>query len=140
MAKRGFDVAVFKATTSTSTGAYHDLSQYVDTISAPEIQALLEETHAMGDAWVEHSYIGVRMAPEITFSGPYEDVAASGPVAIFGNATDVGAERNIKVEFGGGGAFKVDVIVKSFKKIPTRSALTRFEAVLQPTGAVTTSS
>ena len=92
----------------------------------------------MGDAWVEQSFAGLRRVSPITISGFYDDVAASGPVAILGNATDIGAERVVKVNFGTTNAYsKVDVIVSKFSKMPKRGELTRFEAELMPTGALT---
>ena len=41
----------------------------------------------MGDAWIEQSYVGLRRVSPITIAGFYDDVAASGPVAILGNAS-----------------------------------------------------
>lgn len=138
MAKTGFDLVGFKCTSVSATTAYHDLSQYITEYSGFEWLAELEESHAMGDAWAEVAYTGFRRASPITIGGFYDDVAASGPHAIFGQATDIGAERNIKLNFGTTNAYpKVDVIVKRYSRKAARGTLTKFEVELIPTGAVT---
>ncbi len=43
--------------------------------------ALTEETHTLGDSWVEHSYVGVRQF-EISQSGFYDDAALSAHAAL----------------------------------------------------------
>jgi hypothetical protein len=127
MAKTDFSLTGFKVTTVSATTAYHDLSQYIT-----------EESHAMGDAWVEHLYTGMRRVTPITIGGFYDDVGASGPHAIFGQATDIGAERNVKLNLGTTNAYpKFDVIVKRYTRKPVRGVLTKFEVELLPTGAVT---
>ena len=138
MAKTDFTITGFRITTTSATAAYHDLSQYIIDFSGLEILAETQESHAMGDTWEEHLYAGLRKASPITIGGFYDDVAASGPHAILGQTTDVGAERNIKVNFGTTNAYpKVDVIVKRYSRKPSRGELTKWEAELQPTGAVT---
>ena len=138
MAKTDFTISAFSITTTSATGAFHNLGGYIDEFSGLEILAEIQETHGMGDAWAEQTFAGLRRVSPVTISGFYDDVAASGPVAILGNATDVGAERVIKVNFGTTNAYpKVDVIVQRFAKMPKRGELTRWEAELLPTGAVT---
>ncbi len=138
MAKVDYSLAAFLVTTSTATTAYHDLGPYITEMNGLDIEAITEESHTMGDAWVENAYTGLRKVNEITISGFYDDVAASGPVAILGNASDVGAERSIKVKFGTTNVYpKVDVIVRRFARKPVRGALTKFECALLPTGAYT---
>lgn len=138
MARTNFSNISLKITTTSATTAYHDLSQYITEFSGMELLAETEESHALGDAWVENFYTGLRRVSPITISGFYDDAAASGPHAILGNTTDVGASRNIKVNFGTTNAYpKVDVVVKRYNRRPVRGELTKFEAELLPTGAVT---
>lgn len=136
MAKTDFSVTNFKITTVSATTAFHDLAPYITEFSGMEIMAEIMETHTMGDSWKEFSPTGLKSVSPITISGFYDDVAASGPVAILGNATDVGAERCIKVNFGTTNAYpKTDVIIKRFSRKPVRGELTKFECEMQPTGA-----
>ena len=138
MAYTGADVVGIKVTTVSATTAYHDISQYIQDFSGLKTEAFLHESHAFGDAWKEQKFSGFSMADDITLSGFYEDTAATGPHAIFGTLSMLGAERNIKLNWGTTNAYnKVDVIIRSYSRIPTRGELTKFEVVLAPTGAVT---
>ncbi len=138
MAKVGFDVTHFLVTPTSATTTWHDLAQYITEYSGLELLAETEETHGMADSWVENAPTGLKRVSPITIGGFYDDVAASGPVALFGNASDIGAERCIKVNFGTTNAYpKTDVIVKRFNKKPARGELTKYEVELLPTGAYT---
>lgn len=129
---------VIQVTSSSSTGAFHNISDYITDFSGLNIEAILEESHAVGDSWREVLYTGFRQANEITMGGFYDDAAASGPHALFGQATDLGAERVMKLNFGTTNAYpKFDYIIRSYNRTPTRGQLTRFEAVLAISGAIT---
>ena len=138
MAKTDFTISAFRLTSTSATTAFHDLAQFITEFSGLEILAETEETHTMGDSWAEESFTGLRRVSPITIGGFYDDVAASGPHALLGNTTDIGAERVIKVNFGTTNAYpKTDVIVKRYSRKPVRGELTKWEAELLPTGAVT---
>ena len=138
MAKTDFTITGFKATTSSATAAFHDISQYITEFDGLELLAETIESHGLGDAWAEVAYTGLRRISPIRIGGFYDDVAASGPHALFGNATDLGAERVIKVNFGTTNAYpKCDVIVKRYSRKPARGELTKYEVELLPTGAIT---
>ena len=138
MARVGSDVVGIKATTVSSTAAFRDISQQVTDISGFMIEAILQETHTFGDTWTENSFVGVRRVGDITISGFYDDDTSTGVGGIFANATDVGAERVFKLNTGTTNAYpKFDGIVKSFTRTPSVGALTGFELVLSPTGALT---
>ncbi len=133
MAKVDYTLTQFRITTTSATTAYHDIGPYITEMSGLEIEGLTEETHGMGAAWVANAFVGVKKLSPITISGFYDDVAASGPVAILGNATDIGAERNIKLNLGTTNAYpKLDVIITKFSRRPIRSKLTKFEAEFLP--------
>jgi hypothetical protein len=116
----------------------HDLSQYIREVGGVNIEALTQESHAFGDAWVEHLYTGVRRVNEITLSGYYDDAAATGPHALFGQTSDIGAEREIEFDFGSSDIVHFDYLLASYNRMPVVGELTRFEATIRPTGAVTT--
>ena len=138
MARVGSDVLAVKVTTASATGSYQDISQSVTEIDGFMVEAILEESHTFGDAWTEQSFVGVRRVGDITIRGFYDDAASSGNATIFGNASDPGAERVLKLNVGTADKYpKCDVIVKSYTRQPAVGELTKFELVLAPTGAFT---
>lgn len=138
MAKTGWDVLKFQVTSVSATTTFHDISQYITDWSGLEILAELQESHALGDAWAEQAYANFRRMSPITFGGFYDDVAASGPHALFGNATDLGAERVAKLNFGTTNAYpKFDFLIRRYTRKPNRGQLTGYEVEILPTGAIT---
>ena len=141
MAKYGSDQVNIKFTTASATSlTLHDLGQYIDTFNGVKIEALTQEGHGFGDSWVEHLYTGIRRMDPVTVAGFYDNIAASGPNVMFGNASDIGSERRCEVNFAGTASniLQFAGLVMSYSRLPTRSELTRFELVFQPSGAVNT--
>ena len=137
MARVGSDVMAILITSASATGAFHDISAYVTEINGFLIEALLEEGTAFSDAWPRQFYTGIRQVGDITINGFYDDVAASGPHALFGGLTQLGAERVMKLKFGTTNEYpKFDFLIKSYTRDPERKALTKYSAVFVPTGAV----
>jgi len=134
----GTEIEIY-VTTASSTGAFHNISPFVRGFSPGiNIEAILQESHTFGDSWVEQSKVGIYRMADITISGFYDDVAASGPHAIFGALAALGAERVIKLDLGTTNEYpKVDVIIKEYHRMPSLGELTGYEVVLAPTGAVT---
>ena len=138
MARVGSDVMAVLITSASATSAFHDISPFVTEINGFMIEAMLEEITSFSDAWPRQGYTGIRSVGEITLSGPYDDVAASGPHALLGGLAQLGTERVLKLKFGTTNEYpKVDVLIKSYARDPERKALSKFTAVLAPTGAVT---
>lgn len=138
MARVGSDVLQIQVTTVSSTAAFRDITQQVTEIDGFMIEAILEETHTFGDSWTEQSFVGVRRIGDITIRGFYDDDTSTGTFGIFGNATDAGAERVMKLDTGTTNVYpKFDFIVKSYTRQPSIGELTKFELVLAPTGALT---
>ncbi len=138
MANTTPDQVRFKITASSSTTTYHDISQYLTDWAGFNHIANLQESHTFGDAWREQLYSGFNMADDITISGFFDDAATSGPHALLGLLTALGNERSIKMSFGTTNAYiKTDVLIRSYNRIPTRGELTRYSAVLAPTGTPT---
>ena len=125
----------------SSAGTTVNVSQSVQTINEWNVEAMMEETHTFGDAWVEQMFTGLRKTNEITVGGLYDDTAATGSNAMFndpGNTLTSGTTtRTFKVTWGDSKSSSVEVWIKNFKKVPSRGALSRFEATLVPSGAVT---
>jgi hypothetical protein len=126
-------------TTSTTTGAaVNDISQYVETLSGPKPTAKTQQTDAFGDSWVENSYTGVREGGTITLGGRYNDVAASGPHILFGQIAQLGAYREIEIDYGASDIVRCPVIITSYERTPNRGELTGYTLEAMITGAITT--
>ena len=138
MAKTTPDQVKLQITSVSSTGTFNDISQYITDLSGLNIEAVLQESHTFGDAWKEQAYTGFRTVADITVHGFYDDVAATGPNALLGMA-NLGGERVIKFSAGTTNSYaKMDVMLRSYDVMPKRGALTEFQSVLAPTGAITT--
>lgn len=113
----GYDV------TSTST----ELEQ--------SVEAQIEETHGLGDAWIERDYVGVKQW-QITQNGFYDDAALSSNVAL---VSSVGSTRVMcygleghtvgKKFVGGAGAVQTN-----FQRVVTRGELHKANATYQGSG------
>lgn len=137
MAFRGSDAVGIKVSTTSSTASFEDISQWVTDFSGLEMEAMIEETHAFGDSWKEQTYAGVKQVSDITLSGPWSD-AASGFIGNFSAPSRLGTSGCLKVNYGTTNSYpKVDFVIKSFSRSPSRGALTKGTAVLAPSGAVT---
>lgn len=145
MANRGQPEFQIQVTTTSATTSFRDISQQVDTINGFGVEALLEQSDAFGDSWREQLYTGIRQMDDLTLEGFFEDTAtATGVHAIFGQATDLGAEREMELNFalaaGGTDVAHFDLIIRRYERVVRRGGLTRYRAVVAPTGAMTTAS
>lgn len=138
MAKRTYVETGVKITSTSATGSFNDISQYITGISGFNVEALTQETHAMGDSFPEHTWVGVKRIDDITLDGFHDDVAATGPHALLGYS-NLGTERVLKIYADTAQSYKVDVIVAKYSLMPKRNELTPFQCVLRPTGAFVTS-
>ena len=122
-------------------GSPQDISQYVDSDVAIKIIAMLEETDGYGDEWDEFTPTGHASLTTITLSGQYDDTTSEGPAIVFlVNANDrdpQGTLRTLKIEYGNSKSVSVETRLVSYERIGRRRLFTRYEAVIQPSGAVT---
>jgi hypothetical protein len=123
------------ATVASSATGMLPMQNYIDTMGPSKISALTVQSDAFGDSWVEHLYAGIRRKEPFTFGGFYDDVAASGPHVIFGQASDVGAERYMEIGYGASDVLNGRIIVESYQVEPIRGSLHRYEVAALPTGA-----
>ncbi len=93
------------------------------------------QSDAFGDSWVEHLFAGVKQKEPFTMRGFYDDVAASGPHVLFGQTSDIGAERYFEMGYGASDVVNGRAIIKSYSVMPVRGELHGFEVELLPTGA-----
>lgn len=122
-------------------GVLQDITQYVRGDVAVKVMSLLQESHAFGDEYDEHTPTGHNRMDPITLSGLYDDTAAVGPAVIFkkqaGDSDPQGATRTLKVTWGNAKSTEVETRLESFQRTAKVGALTEYEAVVQPTGAPT---
>lgn len=115
-------------------------TQQVQTINGVDKEAVIEETHTFGDAYVEQGFAGLIRGGDITLGGLYDDTASTGSNALFndvGCVATAGVTRTLLLTFGGTKTYSVEVIIKSYKRMMERGKITRYEVVLTPTGTIT---
>lgn len=134
MAKYGFNNLVVEF--DNSGGALVDISQHVLEINGINVEAVTEESHTAGDSWVEKLFTGLKKGDDVTIKGFLDDTAATGPHALF-NAVGNAVSRSLKITYGGAVIDTVETIIKKYSKPPARGTLTKYEVVLELTGAVT---
>jgi hypothetical protein len=123
-----------------SAGALQNMTQQTLEINGIDIQAILEESQSFGDSWVEQLFTGLRRVAPITVRGFYDDTITTGNNAIYndvGCVATAGGTRTLKITWGGTKTTSVETIITSFKRLPARGEVTKYEVVLTPTGAVT---
>lgn len=116
------------------TGSLQDVSADILNIGGIDLQAETEEGHGFGEGWVKQLATGLKRGADITVQGFYDDTATTGTHAVF---NCIGEARQLEVTYGGGKSTRMDVLVQSYRRIPARGELTKFEAVLLLTGAPT---
>lgn len=119
-----------------SGGTPVDMSNYVDTINEVNVSAKLQESHAMGDSWVEQLFTGVKSMAPITLEGFYDDAASTGPDVVF-NAPGNTTTRTLQIVYGAAKSTSVETIITNYVRRVVRGDLTRFAVTLTPTGTVT---
>lgn len=112
----------------------NEMKSFLESDVVLNIEALLEETHGFGAAWAEATYTGVKKPADMTLTGWYDE-AAGGPNATFAGAE--GTTLAVVVTWKSGKTSSFSSILQSYQRTATRGALTKFTAVLRPTGAVT---
>lgn len=117
-----------------SAGTTVNVSQSILEINGVDVEAMIEESHTMGDSWVEQLFTGLRRGADITLRGFYDDDSDTGFDFMF---KGVGETRTLQVTWGGTKTTTVETIIKNYRRLPTRGELTKGEVVLAPTGAFT---
>lgn len=138
MADFVFQMSRSSATVASSATGLLPLQGYILAVDPVKLSAITVESHAFGDSWVENLYTGIRKLEPFKISGFYDDVAASGPHALLGQSTDIGAERYFEVSHGASDVLNGRLLVLSYQRQAMRDDLTHFEAEFQPTGAMGT--
>ena len=133
MAKYGSDEVYISIDDGTiaSPGTHRDVSADVLEISGIDKEAMVEEGHGFGDAWVENLPTGLNKVSDITIKGFYDDTESTGTVYLFDR---IGVTTEVYIGFGGGKSLTAPVLIKNFRRLPSRGELHKFEAVLVAAG------
>jgi hypothetical protein len=111
-----------------------NLSNYIDTMAEVGAEAKVVEVDGFGESFIRHFYSGAKIQPELEIEGWYDD-GSSTPHSLFGNSSHIGTERFYEVDFGASDVVNGRLIVKSYVRMPKRGEITRWKAVLLPSGA-----
>ena len=133
MATYGFDDLELEIDASVG-GSLTSLKAYVTEVSGFEVEAILEDGHTAGDTWVERVFTGLKDAKEFTLKGFYDDTASTGPNAMLVGIGDV---RSFRFTWGGSKTSAFEALIGKYSRLPAKGELTKFEATIVPTGAVT---
>ena len=120
-------------------GTARDITGFILTMGGIKITSNTQPSHAFGDSWEEHTPTGMRKGDPITLTGFWDTTATTGPHVVF-IAPDDGPQddgRELIVVFGDSTTLTCDVRLVSYSVIGQNGQLSEFEAVLQPTGAMT---
>jgi hypothetical protein len=120
---------------SVKVGA-QDISQYIQVISGIDLTVDTEEQTPFGVTTKTHASTGVKSYAQFTMDGFYDDTITTGPDALLGPAA-LGTTVNIAIGYGAAKATTLPCIVKGYRRLPRRGALTGAQYTLLPTGPAT---
>jgi len=120
-------------------GTARTITQFILTMGGIKITALTQPSHAFGDSWEEHTPTGMKQGDPITLTGYWDTTLTTGPHVVFLSPDDGPQDdgRELVVVFGDSKTMTMDTRLISYAVLGKNGALTEFEAVLQPTGAMT---
>lgn len=120
-------------------GTSRNMTQHTLDINGIEIETILEETHAFGDAWVESLAVGLRRMMDVVLGGLYDDTTTTGPDAVYSTVATgpTSTTRTFQVVYGAAKSTSAETHARKYRRILTRGQLHKYEATLNPTGVVT---
>ena len=117
-----------------------DISQFVLSINEISVESAFEEVHSFGDQWEEWLPVGIGKSAQIELGGLYDD-SGGGPDDVFADRVPevpgVTTTRTLTITWVGSKTTSFETYLVAYKRTPDRSALTKWSATLQPTGAFT---
>ena len=138
MAKYGSNSLIVAVDNSSGTPV--TMTNYITSIGNVTVEALLQETTAFGDSFVEQLSTGMRRAEPIVLGGLYDDTSG-GPDSVFNDVAsgpaDTASTRTITITWGGSKTTACEAIITNYTRTATRGELTAYEVTLTPTGTVT---
>jgi hypothetical protein len=115
------------------------ITPFVREISGVKVESINEESHPFGVSWKESTPVGLNQVPDITISGFWDTTATTGPHVVFGSPDDGPQDLTRTFVFAPGDSktFTVETRLISFEVLGQVGALTRYQAVIRPTGTGT---
>ena len=112
---------------------------FVMTMGGAKIVVEKEQSDTFGDFWREHTPTGFRSSPDIPISGFFNTTPTTGSHAVLkptdNDAVPDGGTRTLVIVFGDSKTFTVETILSEYEVVGEVGKLTKFNAVLTPTGA-----
>jgi hypothetical protein len=121
------------------SGTGRVVTGFVMTLGGVKIVVENESSETFGDAWREFLPVGMRSVPDIPCGGHWDTTTVTGPHVVFNpgaNDADPNAgTRTLVIVFGDAKTFTVETVLAEYEVLPETGKLTRFNAVIRPTGA-----
>ena len=124
-------------TLDDSGGTPRAVTNYIMTMSAAELEALIQQSNAFGDAFEEYLPTGVQKVSPFDLTGFHDDTATTGPhvVMIAPDATPTTSTRTLTIVFGNSKQFSGECFITKYSVLGKNGALTEFACHIQPTGS-----
>lgn len=109
------------------------------TMGGAKIVVETESSDTFGDTWREHLRTGMRNSPDIEMTGHFDTTPTTGPHAIL-RVVDADADpnagtRSLVIVFGDSKTFTVETLLVEYEVVGQKGQLTKFKALIRPTGA-----
>lgn len=117
-------------------GSLTSITQHVTSLSGVKLNSKMQLTHTFGDSYEESTPVGMVSIDPITIEGFFDTTASTGPHVIFA-APDDGpqdATRTMTLSPGDSKTFSGETRLVSYEVLGQVGDLTKYRAVLQPTG------
>jgi len=140
-------MAVGKQSSKEVTITYDDapagtpriITNFIMEMGGAKIVVETEQSEAFGDAWREFMRTGMRSSPDISMSGTFDTTATTGPHVTLrpldADAEPMNGTRSLVIVFGDSKTFSVETILAEYEVLGQNGNLTRFNALVRPTGA-----
>lgn len=117
-------------------GTARNILGHILTMGGVKVTSATEDSTAFGVSWRAHTPTGMNSVPDITLEGFWDTTATTGPHVVLGTVDDGPQDdgRELIVGFGDSKTFTIDVRLVEYEVIATVGQLTRFRALLRPTG------
>lgn len=118
-------------------GTPRAVTQHVLEMSGVKITSAQELSHAFGDTAEESTPAGLIKVDDITLGGFWDTTATTGPHAVFQAPDDDPQDptRTLTIVFGDSKTFTVETRLMVYEVMGQNGNLTKFSAVIRPTGA-----
>lgn len=113
------------------------ITNYVMSMSAAGLEALIQQSNAFGDSFEEHLPTGLQKVDPFDLTGFFDDTASTGPHVVLKapEATPQSATRTLTFVFGNSVTFSGECLVTKYQVLGKNGNLTEFACHIQPTGS-----